>query len=850
MSQIENLSSLASLPSPLPPAPDGEILTKDQFNILFSILEVTLPSISAGSNGSKNTVSSTQLDTAISRLRPYLPDGAPEGIARAYLSEDITSDPAFRETIIRKIKLFIPPSDVQGLGFILSALNTTVGSYVLTGYSAPIHTHDLATRTHIVHNWASARFPLLRGIYRSMNGLARMAWIATSPTLLRMLDFPRIPKHIERNDSYAFTFHDFTSSSTPTVTLSTDVVIIGSGCGAGVVASHLARAGLKCLVLEKSYHFPSTHFPMSTSPAGEHLMENGGIITSDDASIVVLAGSTFGGGGTVNWSASLQPQYAVRQEWAASSDGGLPHFLSPEFQDCLDTVCDKMGVARTTDPSTLAHIEHNFANATLLEGARRLGMAVEVVPQNSAGRRHFCGYCTYGCASTTKQGPANCWLPDAAQHGAEFIEGAFVEEVVIDPKSKVATGVRATWTPRSSHDSHSDSEEDRSKASTRETRTLLINAKRVILAAGTLHSPLILQRSGLKNPHIGSNLHLHPTGQVWSVWPHRVNPWEGSILTVAVTELDNRDGAHHGPKLEVVCSTPGFGLLGLPFRTTTTNNDLNFGCPSTKDTKPSAEEDSKGDSKDRRNTSIFAPAIEYKLNAAKHAYSTGFISITRDADTGKVYIDPKDPLRKRPRIAYTPSARDRRHILEGQIAAAKISFVMGANEIDTAHPGVKRWIRPSTLSSSLSSTNKEATAEQDAATTNKDATAEQEDEASSPSKKEDEENEDSTSFTSWLSAVRTMGLTAPDPCTLGSAHQMGTCRMSSSPHSGVVDSQGKVWGIEGLYVADASVFPSASGVNPMITNMGIAEWISKGISRDWKGERERERKQKRPSSKL
>ncbi len=807
MSQIENLSSLASLPSPLPPAPDGEILTKDQFDILFSILEVTLPSISAGSNG-KKTVSSTELDTAISRLRPYLPDGAPDDVARAYLSEDITSDPAFREILIRKLKLFIPPSDSRGLGFILSALNTTVGSYVLTGYSSPIHTHDLATRTHIVHSWASVRLPLLRGIYRSMNGLARMSWIATSPTLLQILDFPSIPKHIERNDSYAFAFHDFTSASTP-ATLSTDVVIIGSGCGAGVVASHLSRAGLKCLILEKSYHFPSTHFPMSSSSAGEHLMENGGMITSDDASTIVLAGSTFGGGGTVNWSASLQPQYAVRQEWATSS--GLPHFLSPEFQDCLDTVCDKMGVARSTDPSALANIEHNFANTTLLEGARRLGMAVEVVPQNTgASRRHCCGYCTYGCASTTKQGPANCWFPDAARHGAEFIEGAFVDEVIIDPISKVATGVRATWTPR----------DERST-----TRRLLINAERVVLAAGTLHSPLVLQRSGLKNPHIGSNLHLHPTGQVWSVWPHRVNPWEGSILTVAVTDLENRDGAHHGPKIEVICSTPGLGLLGLPFRTTT--NNLDFGS-----------KDRKEDSKDSEG-STFAPAIEYKLNAAKHAFSTGLVSITRDADTGKVYIDPKDPSRKRPRIAYTPSSRDRRHILEGQIAGARINFVMGANEIDTGHPGVKRWIRPSMLSTStLSSSSSAARAEAEAApsplqTSNKESSA-----STSTSTDEDE-----TSFAAWLDIVRTTGLTAPDPCMVGSAHQMGTCRMSPSPKTGVVDSQGKVWGVQGLYVADASVFPSASGVNPMITNMGIAEWISRGIVRELKDEH----KPKRPS---
>jgi len=41
-------------------------------------------------------------------------------------------------------------------------------------------------------------------------------------------------------------------------------------------------------------------------------------------------------------------------------------------------------------------------------------------------------------------------------------------------------------------------------------RQVIIKAKRVIVSAGTLQSPLLLLRSGLSNPQIGRNLHLHP----------------------------------------------------------------------------------------------------------------------------------------------------------------------------------------------------------------------------------------------------------------------------------------------------------------------------------------------------
>lgn len=65
---------------------------------------------------------------------------------------------------------------------------------------------------------------------------------------------------------------------------------------------------------------------------------------------------------------------------------------------------------------------------------------------------------------------------------------------------------------------------------------------------------------------------------------------------------------------------------------------------------------------------------------------------------------------------------------------------------------------------------------------------------------------------------------------------MGSCRMGKSEKEGAVDEKGRVWGVEGLWVADASVFPSASGVNPMITNMGIARAVARGVAEGWRAE--------------
>ena len=51
---------------------------------------------------------------------------------------------------------------------------------------------------------------------------------------------------------------------------------------------------------------------------------------------------------------------------------------------------------------------------------------------------------------------------------------------------------------------------------------------------------------------------------------------------------------------------------------------------------------------------------------------------------------------------------------------------------------------------------------------------------------------------------------------------MASCRMGSSARNSVVDAENRVWGMQNVFVADASTFPSASGVNPMLTVMAIA----------------------------
>jgi choline dehydrogenase-like flavoprotein len=62
-----------------------------------------------------------------------------------------------------------------------------------------------------------------------------------------------------------------------------------------------------------------------------------------------------------------------------------------------------------------------------------------------------------------------------------------------------------------------------------------------------------------------------------------------------------------------------------------------------------------------------------------------------------------------------------------------------------------------------------------------------------------------------------------------SFHQMGTCRMGARRRDAVTNGDGEVYGLPGLFVADASLFPSASGVNPMVTVAALAYHVAQQV---------------------
>lgn len=67
---------------------------------------------------------------------------------------------------------------------------------------------------------------------------------------------------------------------------------------------------------------------------------------------------------------------------------------------------------------------------------------------------------------------------------------------------------------------------------------------------------------------------------------------------------------------------------------------------------------------------------------------------------------------------------------------------------------------------------------------------------------------------------------------ISAAHLMGGCRMGTDPASSVTDPWGRLHGLDGIYVADASLFPDSAEVNPYLTIMALASRVADAIRED------------------
>ena len=161
---------------------------------------------------------------------------------------------------------------------------------------------------------------------------------------------------------------------------------------------------------------------------------------------------------------------------------------------------------------------------------------------------------------------------------------------------------------------------------------------------------------------------------------------------------------------------------------------------------------------------------------SSYNYWSGSIVLTSDTSSGSIINKNPQHLWK-----YNLNNFDHGNLLHGIESLVMANYLAGAEEIMVATSPTMHW------------------------------------------KKESSEN-----IESFIDKVRKVR-NEPFRILLGSAHQMGTARIHPNPSEGVVDLNGKVHGLDNVYITDSSTFPRCSGVNPMITIQAMSHFLTNNI---------------------
>lgn len=157
-------------------------------------------------------------------------------------------------------------------------------------------------------------------------------------------------------------------------------------------------------------------------------------------------------------------------------------------------------------------------------------------------------------------------------------------------------------------------------------------------------------------------------------------------------------------------------------------------------------------------------------------HSAPFVSVARDHGEGQVVID--DYGRAVTRWGFDDEI-DARMFRQAMVEQAKLHHAAGANEIVTFYQQPVIW----------------------------------------------REGED---FNGFLAEIDNASLAAND-IALFTAHQMGSCRLGADPATSVADGRGELHDTAGVWIGDGSAFPTAPGINPMISIMALAHRAAENI---------------------
>jgi long-chain-alcohol oxidase len=179
------------------------------------------------------------------------------------------------------------------------------------------------------------------------------------------------------------------------------------------------------------------------------------------------------------------------------------------------------------------------------------------------------------------------------------------------------------------------------------TKKLQIEAKVTISACGSLNTPPLMISSGLQNPNIGKNLHLHPVAMCWGYFPEQNTSFEGMSyeggLITSMTKVISQESG----EVRAIIQTPAIGPAGFAA------------------------------------TSPWVSGKDMKERMSKYARTCMLFALVRDKGWGTVKTEGT--------VKYRLDQIDRENLKHGLRQAIRILIAAGAEEVGTQRSNGQRF---------------------------------------------------------------------------------------------------------------------------------------------------------------
>ena len=327
--------------------------------------------------------------------------------------------------------------------------------------------------------------------------------------------------------------------------LDCDVVIVGTGAGAGITAELLTQAGLDVVLVEEGPLKSSSDFNQRESEAYPSLYQESAARKTADKAINILQGRCVGGSTTVNWTSSFRTPSLTLRYWRKHF--GLADMTVESMAPWFQQVERRLNIGPWLTPP-------NENNDLLRRGAAKLGIEAQAIHRNVKGCWNL-GSCGMGCPTNAKQSMLVTTIPAALDKGARLLVKTRAQEFEI-----VAGKIAALLCVAVNGDG--------SAAASAPTR---ITAKHYVVSGGAINSPALLKRSNAPDPHglAGTRTFLHPVVISSALFDQKVEGWNGAPQTIYSDHFLDTQGIDGpmGYKLEappihplIFASTlPGYG---------------------------------------------------------------------------------------------------------------------------------------------------------------------------------------------------------------------------------------------------------------------------------------------------